>query len=214
MLHLNQYILPKSTLSSLVFRISFCETLDRLTLARQFPSTSQEGFGYLTEVPFLANVAPAVQLELLARTWHRHRCPMRHEATLLDECVLFAACERAAWCLENESFAVIQQYLQGAPFRTGGRINPFWPRQIRELHEEIGGEADFLLLGQFVDLPPWIAEDLREGCGITRTDLEPLFEALGRWHPSPEMSHQLAGLLTEREIELVSELFRAPLFAD
>lgn len=214
MLHLNECTLPKTKLSYLVFRISFCETLDRFTLSRQFPSTTQEGFGYLTEVPFLKNVAPAVQLDLLARTWHRHRCPMRHEATLLDESVIFAACERAAWCLENESFAVIQQYLQGGPVTTERRIDPMWSREIRELHQEIGGEADFLLLGQFEDLPPWMAEEMREECGVTGRDLEPLFEALGRWHPSSEMNRHLAGLLTEREIELVSELFRTPLVAE
>jgi hypothetical protein len=82
------------------------------------------------------------------------------------------------------------------------------------LHQEIGGEADFLLLGQFEDLPPWLAEEMHEELGITAADLEPLFDALGRWHPSPEMSQHLAGLLTEREIELVSELFRAPLVAE
>jgi len=37
---------------------------------------------------------------------------------------------------------------------------------------------------------------------------------LGEWHPSPEMRNRLSGLLTKREIDLVSDQFRFPVVAE
>ena len=52
MIFVNDVIMPQTGVSYLVFRIAFCETLERITLARQFPTSPQDGFGFLTEVPF------------------------------------------------------------------------------------------------------------------------------------------------------------------
>jgi len=210
----NNAILPQTDVSYLVFRIAFCETLERITLARHFPSSPQDGFGFLTEVPFLSNVSPAVQLDLLAATWERHNSDHPVEATLLDESVIYAACERAAWCLENESPAIIKRYLQGGPQIIDWSRLEEWADMFRKLHLGVSADADFLLISQFEDMPPVVAAEIKEEWSVDPSRIEPLFEALGEWHPSPEMRNRLSGLLTKREIDLVSDQFRFPVVAE
>ena len=55
MLHIASDILPPTRLSYTAFRIAFCETWERLTLAEQLSDEppNYESFGFLTEVPFL-----------------------------------------------------------------------------------------------------------------------------------------------------------------
>jgi len=210
----NNAILPQTDVSYLVFRIAFCETLERITLARHFPSSPQDGFGFLIEVPFLSNVSPAVQLDLLAATWERHNSDHPVEATLLDESVIYAACERAAWCLENESPAIIKRYLQGGPQIIDWSRLEEWADMFRKLHLGVSADADFLLISQFEDMPPVVAAEIKEEWSVAPSLIEPLFEALGEWHPSPEMRNRLSGLLTKREIDLVSDQFRFPVVAE
>jgi len=214
MIFVNDAILPQTDVSYLVFRIAFCETLERITLARQFPDSPQTGFGYLTEVPFLVNVAPAIQLDLLSRTWERHNSAHPVEASLLDESVIYAACERAAWCLEHESPSIIQRYLQGGPKTIDHASSQEWAELFRKLHLGVSADADFLLISQFEDMPPVVAAEIKEEWGVDPLRIEPLFEALQEWHPSPEMRHRLSGLLTKREIDLVSDQFRFPVVAE
>lgn len=210
----NDAILPQTDVSYLVFRIAFCETLERITLARQFPKSPQDGFGFLTEIPFLANVSPAKQLDLLAETWERHNSVHAVEASLIDESVIYAACERAAWCLENESPAIVQRYLQGGPQTVDHARSKEWAKMFRKLHLGVSSDADFLLISQFEDMPPVVAAEIKEEWGVDPSRVEPLFEALGEWHPSPEMRTRLSGLLTKREINLVSDQFRFPVVAE
>lgn len=96
-------LLPNNTLSYLAFRIACLDTLERIVLARQFNPEAAEGFGYLTEVPFLRAVPPQVQLDLLSETWQKHLHRERFEGDLVDESVLFAVCETAARVAEQES---------------------------------------------------------------------------------------------------------------
>jgi hypothetical protein len=42
-------------------------------------------FGYLVEVPFLAQVAPVAQVDLLADVWRRHRVLSAAEVSLSGE---------------------------------------------------------------------------------------------------------------------------------
>jgi len=214
MIFVNDSMLPRTYLSYLAFRIAFCDTLERITLAYQFPDSPQEGFGFLTEVPFLANVSPAVQLELLAKTWQKHLSDHSIEASLLDESVIYAACERAAWCLENESPAIIKRYLNGGPLTVDQMPGPHWADDFRELHLTVSADADFLMISQFEDMPPAVAAATRERWGVDSSRITPLIEALGEWNPSPEMRTHLAGLLTRREIELVSDQFRFSVVAE
>jgi hypothetical protein len=65
MLSIASDILPQTCISYVAFRIAFCETLERITLAKQVGGHI-DGFGYLTEVPFLGSVPPQIQLDLLA----------------------------------------------------------------------------------------------------------------------------------------------------
>lgn len=213
MIFINDVKLPHSQASYLAFRIAFQETLERISLARQFRDCSQDGFGYLTEVPFLSNVAPMVQLELLADTWHRHISEDCFPGTLLDEAVIYAVCERSAWSMENESLAVIQRYLNRGPW--GELLIPArsWSHQLRKLHADVSVDADFLMISQFEDIFSDEATALKQDWGIDPARLEPLFECQQRWYPSPNMRDHLNGLLSPSEIDFVTEMFRLPIAA-
>jgi len=79
--------------------------------------------GYLAEVPVLEQVAPAVQVDLLADAWRRHRAPERHEASLLDAAVVLTASSMApppggtvpvdTYLLLNVAFGVIPAGISG-----------------------------------------------------------------------------------------------------
>lgn len=214
MIFVNDAILPRTDVSYLVFRIAFCETLERIILAHQFPESPQDGFGFLTEIPFLVNVSPAKQLDLLAETWERHHSVHAVEASLMDESVIYAACERAAWCLEYESPAIVQRYLQGGPQSVDHSHSKEWAEMFRKLHLGVTSDADFLLISQFEDIPPVVASEMKDECGLDPSRVEPLFAALGEWHPAPEMRTRLSGLFTKREVDLVSEQFCFPVVAE
>jgi hypothetical protein len=53
-------------------------------------------------VPFLMGVPPHVQLDLLADTWSKHTSKDKHEASLIDESVIYAAGETAARIAEED----------------------------------------------------------------------------------------------------------------
>ncbi len=214
MIFINDAKLPRSEASYLAFRLAFQETFERISLARQFRECTQDGFGYLTEVPFLSGVSPMVQLELLASTWSRHFSEADFSGTLLDEAVIYAACERAAWSLENESLSVIKRYLAKGPVCNALIPRREWSREMRRLHESLCADADFLLISQFEDLPPGEADVLKREWGIEDARLQPLFDCQERWFAASGMRDNLAGLLTPAEIELVSELLHLPVAAD
>ena len=85
--------LPQSLLSYVAFRVAFRETFESLSLHRRCLSEQFVSYGYLCEVPFLQEVAPAVQLDLLATVWNKHLSRDVHQADLVDESVIYAACE-------------------------------------------------------------------------------------------------------------------------
>lgn len=214
MIFVNDAKLPQTQASFLAFRIAFQETRERILLARQFPDCPQDGFGYLTEVPFLESVSPVVQLDLLAKTWQRHLSNDSFQGTLLDEAVIYAACERAAWCVENESMGVIRRYLQGGPVCTDLPPGREWSRDFRGLHLDVSSDADFLLISQFEDMSPEDAAEMKKDWGVDQERLEPLFDVLGEWHASPDMRTNLQGLLSQPEIESFYELFRLSVTAE
>jgi hypothetical protein len=63
--------------------------------ANEVDEGDEAPFGYLTEVPFLERVAPAVQVDLLAGVWARYKDQALHEASLLDAAVVYAAFQAA-----------------------------------------------------------------------------------------------------------------------
>jgi len=197
--------LPQTCLTYLAFRISFQETLERVALLLQMKVTSPEVFGYLTEVPFLREVPPRVQLDLLANTWQKHSAPQRVEADLVDESVVYAACETAAHVIDNEP-AVVARYLRGGPLNVQVPADHYLASELRALHLKLSNDGDFLFISQFQDMDPDEAREMKRQFGLCDADFEPMFEVLHRWHVSPEFRSHLSGLLSPREIERVTAL--------
>ncbi|HSG71081.1 MAG TPA: hypothetical protein VLA12_11735 [Planctomycetaceae bacterium] len=205
-LALNRLSVPRIELTYLACRIAFLETQERIVLARQFPETPQEGFGYLTEVPFLREVSPEVQLDLLARAWERCSTDNTPPFSMLEESILFAACERAVWCLGCEESDVIERHLGSGPVSLAGRSRNEWQTLLQMYQFDVSPMADFLLLDELADLSPEEAECARTDWGISREQTDPMFDVLSEWRSSPGMHDRLAGLLTPGEIETVREL--------
>lgn len=199
MLTIAQQLLPNNTLSYLAFRIACLDTLERIVLARQFGPDATEGFGYLTEVPFLRAVPPQVQLDLLSETWQKHSHRERIDADLVDESVLFAVCETAARIAEQEPTQFAGCAKRG-PRRLSLPSPTGLPDKLRQVHLSLPNEGDFLLISQFEDLPPFEALSLKAEFGLEPSKCDPMFEALGRWHVSPGFAGRLSGLLTDREV--------------
>ncbi len=209
MLAIASDILPQTSLSYVAFRIAFCETLERITLAKQVGGHI-DGFGYLTEVPFLGAVPPRVQLDLLAETWAKHLSEMPEEATLLDESVIYAICETAAHLADHQPNAV-RGFLRGGPLEVDLRIDHRLAGELQGLHLNLSNAGDFLMISQFEDIPPDEARSLKAQFGLEEDRLEPMFEVLGRWHPLPEFLGNLHGLLLPREIERAGLVLDVPL---
>jgi hypothetical protein len=198
MLKIDDDFLPGSDLTYLAFRVSFQETLERLVLSRQV-NDGNGIFGYLTEVPFLRGVAPHVQLDLLAECWQRHFSIHEFEATLIEESIIYAACETAARIAEDEPTVITHGLITG-PKTTRIKVDAFLPGELRNLHLRLANEGDFLLISQFEDMEPDDARELKVQFGLDEPRFEAMFEVLGRWAVDPGMTARLTGLLTEREI--------------
>ena len=172
------------------------------------PMTDQNCFGYLTEVPFLQTVAPHVQLDLLAETWAKHVSAEPFDATLVDESVVYAACETAARIAEHEP-QEFDRLLKGGPLDAELVPDHFLASELRNLHLNLPSEGDFLLISQFEDLPPDVASERKLEFGIDNAKLEPMFDVIALWTMSADFLSRLEGLLSGREIiRAVRELGR------
>lgn len=191
--------LPQTRLSYVAFRVAFQETLERMVLARHIAPDGAECFGFLTEVPFLKAVAPHVQLDLLIETWGKHMASEPVEADLVDESIVYAACETSARVAESDPQAFLR-YMRGGPRQVRLTPDHFLAAELRSLHLNLATEAHFLTISQFEDLPPDEALPLKEKFGLSDEQLEPLFEVLGLWTMSARFIDNLKGLLARREI--------------
>jgi hypothetical protein len=191
--------LPQSSLAYLAFRAAFRETLERIVLAAQFDEDEADCFGFLTQVPFLRGVPAHVQLDLLSETWRKHVAAQPFEATLVDESVVYAACETTAWLIENEP-ETVERFLDGGPQEIELGSAFALAEEVRSLHLQLANEGDFLMISQFEDLPPRHARLLKRECGLVESRFEPMFDVLGRWHMSRDFLENLCGLLTNEEI--------------
>ncbi len=191
--------LPRTDLTYAAFRASFHETLERLVLARQFDNDPWLSYGFLTCVPFLKSVPPQVQLDLLSETWHRHVCSETHVASLVDEAVIFAACETAARMARNnsEEFAEV---LELGPQRLVRGVDDGLAEAMKQLPMALDGEGDFLVLSQFEDMPPDDARRIKNEMCLEEERLEELFDVLGQWTITPGFEERLQGLLSRQEI--------------
>lgn len=199
MLTISKDTLPQSSLSYIAFRVSFLDTLERMSLAQQMGAHEAECLGFLTEVPFLRATAPHVQLDALAETWCKHMDDKPFDATLVDESVVYAVCETASRIVENDP-ETLDRLLTGGPLDVDVTLDHMLASELRSLHLNLSNEGDFLMVSQFEDMPPEDAARLKQKFDIDEAALEPLFDLLGHWLMSVDFIPNLAGLLTGREI--------------
>jgi hypothetical protein len=104
--------LPQNDLVYVGFRLSALETLCQMETREELDDS--DVLGYLAEVPFLEQVAPAVQVDLLADLWRRLRDTALHEASLLDAAVVFAAFRTAGRVIRDE-VSLARRWLKAGP---------------------------------------------------------------------------------------------------
>lgn len=202
-------VLPQNLLSYVAFRVAFRDTFDRFALLQRFDRQYDECYGYLCEVPFLREVPPHVQLDLLASLWKRHLHRETYIADLVDEAVIYALCEATATIVEKHP-PLITECLRGGPLDVVLPVDHFLASEIRGLYLNLSNQGDFLLISQFLDLDPARGNPLKEEMGLCPEDEQALFDVLAQWHISPRFAHHLQGLLTEAEIARVANLLRVP----
>ncbi|WP_437191826.1 hypothetical protein [Planctomicrobium sp. SH527] len=208
MLVITPRTLPRTELAYVAFRLACLDTRERLELALQLDICPDRSFGFLTEVPFLRNVPAQVQLALLMETWSKHLTPVPQPASLLDEAILYAACECAARIIRTET-EVARRFMSRGPIECQSRIDKKLAENLQSLQTTHVQEGLFLLLSQFQDIPPVEAVPLKQQHGLTPEIYECLFEVLGRWYVSSEMLSMANGLLTRVEIEQLGSLLNA-----
>ncbi|MEM9702902.1 MAG: hypothetical protein AAF907_10725, partial [Planctomycetota bacterium] len=153
MLQIADTKLPHTVLCYVAFRAAFHDTLERIAVHDRHDGDPHARFGFLTEVPFLRCVPAHIQLDLLAATWSRHAAHDPHEADLVDEAVLYAACETAGRLCAEEP-ATVARYLAGGPIDVTLAVDGLLADELRALHLGLAGEGDFLTISQFEDCPP------------------------------------------------------------
>jgi hypothetical protein len=207
MLKICNDLLPASDTTYAAFRLAVCDTLERMVLAEQIGASGERPFGFLTEVPFLKQVPPQVQVDLLAETWHKHGAAHVREATLVDESVIYAVCETAARLITTDA-ATARRFLNEGPRRLHTAVNINLAREIQALHLDLANEGDFLLISQFQDIPPDDACILKRKFGLAEAECEVMFDVLGRWHVSEDLPELANGLLSPHEVERMPDAFR------
>lgn len=189
---------PQTKLTYLAFRLAAFETFRLIEFAQQTGQEFRDPYGYLTEVPFLREVAPQIQLAALSETWAKLVSKERHHANLVDESVLYAVCETSARIMEQIP-ELFHSLTESGPIRFANPPDKVLARELRSLHLDLANEGDFLLISQFQDLDPCEAENYKKQFRMEESYLEPMFEILGRWHLPANVSSNFIGLLTEEE---------------
>ena len=181
------------------------DTFEWIRLAKQVPNAKIENYGYLVEVPFLAAVPVQVQLDLLAETWSRLITGTAITGSLIDECVLYAACETTARVVDEQP-KEFGQFLKGGPMQFAVTPDQWLVSRIRSLHLSMPIEGDFLAISQFEDMPPAEAKVQKRRLGLDEDRLDSMFQVLSRWHVSPNFKTNLSLLLSNSEIQRVQEV--------
>lgn len=206
MLQIAQDRLPQSLLSYVAFRVALKRTWNTLAVPERTTRfyRDPEEPGYLAEVPFLRETSPAMQLEVLARTWKRHMDAAVVRADLLDEAVIYAVCESTAACVERDPLTV-SACLRDGPLDLNVPLDLNLASDLRQLYLRLSNEGDFLLVGQFLDMPPDDALDWKRKLGISPESLEQFFDVLSRWRCRPETVSDLKSLVSEAELTALAE---------
>ncbi len=205
MLNINGEHLTDSDLTYVAFRLSFFETLERMALADQMGLVGEGAFGYLSEVPFLRNVAPQVQLDLLVECWAKVCSQASEQATLVDESIVYAVCESSARIVDADTDFVNHHLATGPRIQPTGKVGKL-ADQLRFLHLNLPNEGHYLLLSQFQDVDPDEGEKLKTNFGIDPAECEPMFDVLGRWHVSPAFGQNGDGLLVAAEVTQAAQV--------
>jgi hypothetical protein len=206
MLKIGPDLLPQSLLSYVAFRVSLRDTWSQLE--RVLSGEGDAGCeGFLAEVAFLREAPLHVQLDVLATTWHKHLSGKPFAGDLLDESVIYAVCEFTARWAEREPQRITRALRHG-PFDVAVPVDHGLASDLRGLYLNLSNAGDFLLMGQFLDLPPDEASSWKRQIGIDEARLDVLFDTLGRWHVSPEFLDKLSGLVTAVESAHLARLVR------
>jgi hypothetical protein len=191
--------LPQSDLAYVGFRLAALETLCQMDISQGRDDEDEGPFGYLIEVPFLAQVALVVQIDLLADVWRRHRAVKRHEASLLDAAVVYAAFWTAARVINDEP-KLARLYLEAGPRPVARKLGSRIHEKFSDLFFRFWDDIDFLSITVLQDLTPEHAQAVREVMRLPDGAFEQMEEVLMRCHASPAVLRNLEGLLTRTEI--------------
>ena len=191
--------LRRSDLVYLAFRLAVEDTLSDIELQQDLDDGLDFPLGFLTEVPILEQVPLHVQVDLLAETWNRHRRNQLIEASLLDAAVVFAAFQTAKRIIHDVP-EIVLPFLAEGPRNLDPQIIRRADRRLDTIFDDFWDDYDFLMIEEFQDLPPDQARAVKSLMNIPDEAIQPLYDALGRWHVSPNVGANLAGLLTEQEI--------------
>lgn len=205
MLSINSEHLTDSDLAYIAFRLSFFETLERISLAEQMGLAGEGAYGFLAEVPFLRNVAPRVQLCALLECWSKVTSQTSQTATLVDESVVYAVCESSARIVDADVDFANHFLATGPRIQPSGMIAKL-ADQLRFLHLSLPNEGHYLLLSQFHDVNPEEGSKLKANFGINPESCDPMFDLLGRWHVSPAFRQNGDGLLTASELTQAAQV--------
>ena len=199
--------LPQNALAYAAFRLSAQDTLAAVEMSAALEDDSETNLGYLGEVPFLEQCPLSVQLDLLADVWTRHRRRERFEASLLDAAVIYAACHTAARLSEFDP-QWSAECLRCGPRHTSPGLIRGAPGRLRAMFDSFWDDYDFLLLEDLQDVAPDLANAIKGQLGLTDEFVQPLYEALGRAHPSPQLATNFGGLFTADEIQQALSLLQ------
>ena len=198
MLQIGQTSLPRTPVTYLAMRLAVLETCERMAMAEQSGQLDDRPLGFLTEVPYLRRVAPQVQIDLLLDVWARHVQSQTATGTLLDEAVLYAACETAARLIEQDPDTAAR-LIEGGPIAHCPPLSKSLAERLRRLHLELDNDGDFLLISQFEDVSPDEASPLKTKFGLTEERVGGLFDAVSRWRMNADWPQRASGLLGQRE---------------
>jgi hypothetical protein len=190
--------LPQTDLVYVGFRLAVLDTLCQMDICHG--SGDEEIYGYLAEVPLLEQVAPAVQVDLLADAWSRHQAPELHEASLLDAAVVYAAFCTAGRVV-NDEFELAEAWLKAGPRPVRRRLGSRIAERLHDLFFEFWDDEDFLSLSTLQDLTPEHARQVRELMRWSDKTIQEMEQVLTRWRASAAVLTNLEGLLTAKEIQ-------------
>jgi hypothetical protein len=184
---------PDNDLTYLSFLCGAWVVLERLRALRRDPGSLLPAL-FLPAVPLLEDLPEALELDVLAATWARHRSDDAHLASLLDAAVIFAGSDVAADLALTGRDWVRNALRQGV-------------RQL-DLRLDVWSSAHVRL-----QLDRWwpglefdVWQDTAELSDFREDQVRPLAEARGRRAVSPALAANLRGLLRAEAIRTFTPL--------